>query len=101
MDAVKDQFHILYIDFVIEEAHHAYLQDGHTYTADFIFKHLEETTILLYVDFKRKGKLPTMAPLKLPRTRNVATLGTMSELGNYIYKQTEVEKVRLRKEAQD
>ena len=53
-----------------------------------LFEHLVETANPLYVDFKRKGKLPTVAPLKMPCTPNVATLGTMSELGNDIYKQT-------------
>ena len=50
---------------------------------------------------KRKGKLPTVAPLKLPFPPNVATIGTMSEVGNGLYKQTETEQVRLRKEAYD
>ena len=45
--------------------------------------------------------MPTVAPLKLPCPPNVAILGTMSELGNDLYKQTEIEKVRLRKESQD
>ena len=53
-----------------------------------LFEHLVETANPLYVDFKRKGKLPTVVPLKLPCPPNVATLGTMSELGNDIYKQT-------------
>ena len=69
--------------------------------ANGIFEHLVETAILLCVDLKRKGKLPTMAPLKLTCPPNVATLGTMSELGNDLYKQTDIEKVRLRKESQD
>ena len=72
----------------IKEAHHAYSKDGHTYTADELFEHLVETAIPLYVDFKRKEKLPTVAPLKLLCPPNVATLGTMSELGNELYKQT-------------
>ena len=55
--------------------------------ADELFKHLVELAIPLYVDLKRKGKLPTVAPLKLPCPPNVATLGTMSELGNDLYKQ--------------
>ena len=42
-----------------------------------------------------------MDPLKIPCPQNVATLGTMSELGNDLYKQTYIEQVRLRKEAQD
>ena len=84
----------------IEEAHDAYSKDGHTYTADELFKHLVETAIPLYVDLKRKGKLTTVAPLKLPCLPNVATLGTMSELGNNLYKQTEIEQVRLRKDSQ-
>ena len=53
-----------------------------------------ETEIPLYDDLKRKGKLPTVAPLKLLCPPNVETLGTMSELGNKLYKQTEIEKVR-------
>ena len=86
-DVVKDHLHILYIGLGIEEAHHAYSKDGHTYTADELFEQHPETAILLYVDLKRKGKLPTVAPLKLPCPPNVATLGTMSELGNDLYKQ--------------
>ena len=42
-----------------------------------------------------------MAPLKLLCPPNVAILGTVSELCNNIYKQTEIEQVRLIKEAQD
>ena len=80
-DVVKYQLHILYIGLGIEEAHHMYSKDGHTYTADKLFEHLVETEIPLYVDLKRKGKLPTVALLKLPCPPNVATLGTMSELG--------------------
>ena len=41
-----------------------------------------------------------MAPLKLPCLKNVATLGTMSELGNNLYKKTDIEQVRMRKEDQ-
>ena len=83
----------------IEEAHDAYSKDGHTYTADELFKHLVDTAILLYVGLKRKGKLPTVAPLKLPCPPKVATLGPMSGLVNNLYKQTDIEQVRLRKEA--
>ena len=86
LDVVKDQLHKLYIGLGIEEAHRAYSKEVHTYTADEIFKHLAETAIPLYVDLKSKGKFPTVAPLKLPRPPNMATLGTMSELGNNIYK---------------
>ena len=96
---VKDQLHILYIGLVIEEAHHAYSKYGHTYMTDEIFEHLVEMAILLYIDFKRKIQLPTVAPLKLPCPPNVAMLGTISELGNNLYKQTDIEQVRLRKEA--
>ena len=91
MDVVKDQIQILYIGLVIEEAHHTYSKNGYTYTADELFKHLVDTAILLYVGLKRKGKLPTVAPLKLQCPPNVATLGTMSELDNNLYKQTEIE----------
>ena len=76
MDVVKYQLHILYIGLVIEEAHHVYSKDGHTYTADELFEHLVDTAILLYVDLKIKGKLPNVAPLKLPCPPNMATLGT-------------------------
>ena len=41
-----------------------------------------------------------MAPLKLPCLKNVATLGTVSELGTDLYKHTDIEKLRLRKESQ-
>ena len=74
---------------------------GHTYTTDDFFKHLVDTAIPLYIDFKRKGKLLTMLPQKLLCTTHVATLGTMSELGNNLYKKIDIEQVRLRKEAQD
>ena len=60
-----------------------------------------DTALPLYVDLKRKGKLPTVVPLKLPCPSNVATLGTMSELGNNLYKQTYIEHVRPRKEDQN
>ena len=97
LDVVKDQLQILYISLGIEEAHHAYSKDGHTYTVDELFEHLVETVIPMYVDFKRKGKFPTVAPLKLLCPPNVATLRTMSELGNELYKKTEIEQARLRK----
>ena len=42
--------------------------------------------ISLYVDLKRKGKFPTVASLKMPCPPNVATLETMSNLGNDLYK---------------
>ena len=100
MNVVKYQLHIRYIVLGIEEAHHAYSKGGSTYTADELFEHLVDTAILLYVDLKRKGKLPTMASLKLPCHTNMATLGTMSELGNGIYKQIEIGKARPRKDAQ-
>ena len=57
--------------------------------------------ISLCIDLKRKGKLPTVTPLKLPCLPNMATLGTMSELDNELYNQTEIGQVRPRKEAQD
>ena len=101
LDVVKDQLYILYIVLVIEEAHHVYSKYDHTYTADDIFEHLADMAIPLYVDLKRKGKFPTVAPLKLRCPPNVATLGTMSELGKDLYKQTDIEQVSLRKEAQD
>ena len=101
LDVVKDQLHILYIGLVIEEIHHAYSKYSHIYTADELFEHLVDAAIPLYVDLKRKVKLLTVAPLKLPCPPNVATLVTMSELGNNLYNQTEIEQVRLRKEAQD
>ena len=78
-----------------------YSKDGHTYMSDELFKNLVDTAIFLYVDLKRKSKLPTVAPLKLLCPPNVATLGTMSELGKNLYKQTYIEQVRLIKEAQD
>ena len=84
----------------IEEAHYAYSKDVHTYTADEIYKRVVEMAILLYDDLKRKGKLLTVAPLKLPCPPNLATLGTMYELGNGIYKQIEIGKARPRKDAQ-
>ena len=90
MDVVKYQLYIIYIGLVIEEAHHVYSKDSHTYTADDIFKHLMETSIPLYVDLKRNGKFPTVVPLKLPCTPNVTTLGTMYNLGNDLYKQTDI-----------
>ena len=101
LDVVKYQLHIIYMGLGIEEAQHAYSKDGHTNTSDELFEHLAETAIQLYVDLKKKGKLPTVAPLKLPCPPNVATLGTMSELGNDLYRQKEIEQVRLKKEAQD
>ena len=55
---------------------------------------------MLYVDLKRKGKFRTVVLLKLLCLPNVATLGTMSKLGNNLYRQTEIEKLRLRNEAQ-
>ena len=39
--------------------------------------------------------------MNLPKPPNMATLGTMSDLGNDIYLQTEEDRVRLRKEAED
>ena len=60
-----------------------------------------ETAIPIYVDLKRKGKFPNVAPLKLPCPPNVETLVTMSELVNYLYKQTEIDQLRLIKESQD
>ena len=101
LDVVKDQIHILYIGLGIEEAHHAYLKDGHTYTAGELFEKLADTAIPLYIDLKKKGKLLTVAPLKLPCPPKLATLVTMPELVNDLYKQTDIEQVRLRKEAQD
>ena len=73
---------------------------GHTYTADELFEQIVDMAILLYVDLKIKGKFPTVALLKLPCPPNVAMLGNMSELGNKIYTQIEIEEVSLRKEAQ-
>ena len=60
-----------------------------------------KTAIPLYVGFKSKGKFLTVAPLKLPCPPNMATLGTMSELGSDIYNQTDIEQIRLINEAQD
>ena len=57
--------------------------------------------ISLYVDLKRKGKFPTVASLKMPCPTNVATLVTMSELGNDIYIYKEIDQMRLRKQDQD
>ena len=74
----------------VEEAHHTYSRDGKTYTADEIFEDLVEAVIPLYVDLKRKGKLLTVAPLKLLCPPNVATLGTMSKLGNDLCKKIEI-----------
>ena len=91
MDLVKYQLHILCIGLGIEEVHNAYSKNGHTYTEYDLFEHLVETEILLYVDLKRKGNFLTVAPLKLPYPPKVATLGTISELGNDLYKQTDIE----------
>ena len=44
--------------------------------------------------------MPTVALLKLPCPPNVATLETISELGDDLYKQTDIEQVSLRMEAQ-
>ena len=90
MDVVKGQLHILYIGLGIYEAQHAYSKSVHTYIAYDLFEHLVETAIPLYVDLNRKGKFPTVAPLKLPYPPNVATLVTMSELGKDLYKQTDI-----------
>ena len=101
MDVAKDQLHIFCLKVGKEEAHHPYSKNNYTYTADELFKHLVETAIPVYLTLKRKGKLPTMAPLKLPTPPNVPTLGTMSELGKDLYEQTENEQVKLRNEAQE
>ena len=42
--------------------------------------------IMLYMNLKKEGKLPTVAPMKMPSAPNMATLGTMSELGNDLYR---------------
>ena len=68
---------------------------------DELFEHIVETVILLYIYLKRKGKLPTVVPLKLTCLQNVATLGNMSWLGNGLYKQTDIDQVSIRKEAHD
>ena len=47
LDVVKYQLHILYICLVIEESHHAYSNDFHTYMADHLFEYLVETEILV------------------------------------------------------
>ena len=86
LDVVKDQLNILHAALGIEEAYQVYSKDGHNYTEDELFKHLVDTAIPLYIDLK--GKFPTVAPLEMTYPPNVATLGTMSELGNNLYKQT-------------
>ena len=57
--------------------------------------------IMLYMNLKKEGKFQTVSPMKMPSAPNMATLGTMSELGNDIYKQMENEQERLRQEAID
>ena len=101
MDVVKDQILILLFGLGIEEAHHPWSKDGHTYSADELFEHLATVAIPRYVELKRAGKLPTEAPMTLPRAPNTVTLGTMSELGNNLYEQTEADRARLRMEAQE
>ena len=100
LDVLKYQLHILYIGLIIEDSHPAYSKEVNTYLAEEIFEHLVETAIPLYIDLKKKGKLPTVAPLKLSCLPNLAMLRNMSGLGNNIYKQTKIEQVRMRKEAQ-
>ena len=101
MGVVKDPIRILSIGLVIEEAHHEYSKDVHIYTSVELFEHLVKTEIPLYVDLKRKGEFPTVAPLKLPCPPNVAILVTMSELVNYLYKQTDIDQLSLIKGVQD
>ena len=48
-----------------------------------------------YLELKVGGKLPTEAPTNLPKAPNTATLGTMSDLRNNIYLQTEEDQGRL------
>ena len=95
LDVLKYQLHILYIGLRIYEAHHTYSKDKHAYTADDIFRHLVETAIPLYIDLKRKGKFLTVAPLKIMCLPTVATLGTMAELGNDLYTQTDIDVEQL------
>ena len=54
-----------------------------------------------YLELKAGGKLPTKAPMNLPKAPNTATLGTMSDLCDNIYLQTEEDRVRLRMEAEE
>ena len=86
---------------IIEESHHAYSNDSYTCTVYELFEYLVEMAILLYIDLKRNVKLLTVAPLKMPCRPNVATLVTKSELGSALYKQTYIEQVMMRKEAND
>ena len=65
------------------------MQYGYYYTADELFEYPVTIAIMLYMNLKKEGKLPTVAPMKMPSAPNMATLGTMSELVNNLYKQTE------------
>ena len=68
---------------------------------DELFEHLVKVAIPKYLELKARGKLQTEAPINLPKAPNTATLGTMSDLGNDIYLQTEEDQVRLRKDAKE
>ena len=89
LEAVKEQILIRFLGLGIEEAHHPWSRDGHTFSADELFRHLVETVIPLVDRLEEDGKLPTKPPLKLPEVPQTSKVGTTSRLGTQIFAKDE------------
>ena len=102
VDVVKDQLRIHLFGLGIAEAHHPGSKGGgYTHIVDELFERHVMKAMAQYLKLKARGILPTKAPMHLPKGPNTTTLGTMFDLRNDIYQQTEEDRVRLRKEAEE
>ena len=76
LDAVKEQILIRYLGLGWEKAHHPWSCGQVTYGPDELFRHLVETVIPM----AETEKVPAEAPLNMPSTPDMQTLGTTADV---------------------
>ena len=95
--AVKEQILIRYLGLGWVQAHHAWSENGNTFTARRLLKHLVEVVIPLAEELD----VPQEPPVNVPKIPEMKVLGTVSELGEDAKKLSDDKLLELRKNGND
>ena len=95
--AVKEQILIRYLGLGWVEAHHAWSEEGATFTSRVLLTHLLEVVIPL----AGKMNVPAEPPLNVPALPQVKKLGTVSELAEEMKELSDAKLIELRKTGQE
>ena len=97
--AVKEQICIRYLGLGWVQAHHTWSENGNTFTARRLLKHLVEVVIPL--PLAEELDVPPEPPVNVPKIPEMKVLGTVSELGEDAKKLSDDKLLELRKNGND